>query len=35
VQRWMGHSSAETLLHYAHMHADPMQNLLPLLDLTS
>jgi hypothetical protein len=31
VKGWMGYSSAETLLHYAHAQPDPLQDLLPLL----
>jgi integrase len=31
VKGWMGHSSAETLLRYAHSQPDPLQGLLPLL----
>ena len=31
VKGWMGHSSAETLLRYAHVQADPLADLLPLL----
>lgn len=32
VKGWMGHASAETLLRYAHVQADPLQDLLPLLE---
>ena len=32
VQHLMGHASAETLLRYAHIQPDPMQDLLPLLE---
>jgi integrase len=31
VKGWMGHSDANTLLRYAHVLPDPMQDLLPLL----
>jgi hypothetical protein len=31
VQYWLGHSSAETSLRYAHVQPDPMQDVLPLL----
>ncbi len=31
VKGWMGHASAETLLHYAHVWPDPLQDILPLL----
>jgi len=31
VKGWMGHSSAETLLRYAHVQVDPMADLLQLL----
>jgi integrase len=31
VKGWMGHSSAETLLRYAHVQPDRLQDLLPLL----
>jgi len=31
VKGWMGHASAETLLPYAHIQPDPLQDLLPLL----
>jgi integrase len=31
VKGWMGHASAETLLRYAHIQPDPLQDLLPLL----
>jgi integrase len=31
VKGWMGHGSAETLLRYAHIQPDPLQDLLSLL----
>ena len=31
VKGWMGHASAETLLRYAHVQPDPLQDRLPLL----
>jgi integrase len=31
VKGWMGHASAETLLRYAHVQADRLADLLPLL----
>jgi hypothetical protein len=31
VKGGMGHSSTETLLRYAHVQPDPLQDLLPLL----
>ena len=31
VQALMGHSSAQTLLRYAHVEPEPMHDLLPLL----
>jgi integrase len=33
VKGWMGHASAETLLRYAHIQPDPLQDLLPLLEI--
>jgi site-specific recombinase XerD len=32
VQSLMGHADANTLLRYAHVQPDPLQDLLPLLD---
>jgi integrase len=32
VKGWMGHASAETLLRYAHIQPDPLQDLLPRLE---
>jgi hypothetical protein len=31
IKDWMGYSSAETLLRYAHVQVDPMADLVPLL----
>jgi integrase len=33
VKGWMGHASAETLLRYAHIQPDPLQDLLTLLSV--